>query len=1330
MSKNPSGNADFGPKKPTTAPPPKPALVPQAVSGAPANAEAADPRSGLFRRVDWLTFAITAIFCLAGYLLTLSPDLTLEDCGELAVGSMYAGVPHPPGYPVWTLYTHLFTELIPFSNISFRVSVSSAVAASLSAGLLGLLVSRGSSMLLEGLDWFKNIERRLEQRICLISGLTSGLLLGFNGYIWSQAVIVEVYTLAVLTLMLLLTSLLRWIHKPNQLRHLYFAFFFFGLCLCNHQTLVVAAMGIEVAILAADHKLGRDFFVWNSVLYLVVVMGRATDTLGVLADNAGVFGIFNVIGLGSLLTVFWFNGKLSIETRRWALFILTMLVAALFANYEFAVSSESVLNAEASKIVSQGQMTAEMSSRLAAAAGWTKVSLQLLAYAAVGLFLGLWVVSYVTERADRLMSRWWPPLAAGLCFIAGAIFYFYMPLASATNPPMNWGYPRTWEGFKHAFSRGQYEKTNPSLDPSTFFRQVVMYAQGAKEEFNWANLLIGLVPFGFLPQMRRREKSWLIGLSAIYLCLAFLLLMLLNPGLDRQGRSLVKVFFTSSHVIIALTVGYGLSLIAGMIVTRYKETRIWLLIGSVIALGLNIYEMVSTFHETQLVSARVGAAISVGIAMVFLALVALREDRLSLGPVLAAFALIPADSMFSHWADNEQHGHLFGFWFGHDMFTPPFKGKDGKPLYPEMARDAVLYGGTDPGRFCPTYMIFCESFIPPDCRRDPEFDRRDVCLITQNALADNTYLDYIRAHYNRSAEVDLPFFQGMLNDQGSIERGRTNALARLAAPLDRWITDNGARIEKRRRAGSSFFKATDFLDLRSFQSRLQSAQDPLSAYLKGQLGAAVSGDAEALARALNHLIDNGASLFDDAARFTGVTLPERLLSFARQNPATPNRIRLNRLLLEAAYPKWIATSPGGLYPDREIRIATNEEGYQCLSDYTADAANRYRLGQLEPGEVVAPMPDGRVQVLGQFAVMNINGLISKVMFDKNPDHEFYVEESFPLKWMYPHLTPFGIIMKVERNPLTDLSDDQIKRDHEFWSQYTSRLIGNWITYDTPSSEICDFALRTYHNYDLKNFKGDPKFVRDDVAQKSFSKLRNAIGKSIWIWRAQTSQNPTQQAKYLREAEFALKQAFAFCPFSPESVFNLSQVLASTGRVDDAIRVVETALVLDPDNGGVEQLGEQLRAVKSGAKSAPPVTRGQTGPNGATGTVTRALETAAMLIQSGRTNQAAAVLDAAMAVSSDYNTLMQYAQGYQLLGRLDRVEAVIEKMTKVAPNNAEGWLNLALVQASLGRTAIAQSNLDHCFQVSDAEKARDPRATDFRQMFKNEARFAAVRQVLH
>ena len=65
------------------------------------------PVAPLFRRIDWLTLLITAGIIWVIYFLTIAPELTLEDSGELVTGSMYAGIPHPPDYPVWTIYSWL-----------------------------------------------------------------------------------------------------------------------------------------------------------------------------------------------------------------------------------------------------------------------------------------------------------------------------------------------------------------------------------------------------------------------------------------------------------------------------------------------------------------------------------------------------------------------------------------------------------------------------------------------------------------------------------------------------------------------------------------------------------------------------------------------------------------------------------------------------------------------------------------------------------------------------------------------------------------------------------------------------------------------------------------------------------------------------------------------------------------------------------------------------------------------------------------------------------------------------------------------------------------------
>src|ERR1041384_6232723 len=94
--------ASESPKQPT--PTPTSAKRP-APNTPPASVKAEQPPSipkapPLYRPIDWFGFALTAILVFVGYMYTLAPDLTLEDSGELAVGSFYAGVPHPPGYPV------------------------------------------------------------------------------------------------------------------------------------------------------------------------------------------------------------------------------------------------------------------------------------------------------------------------------------------------------------------------------------------------------------------------------------------------------------------------------------------------------------------------------------------------------------------------------------------------------------------------------------------------------------------------------------------------------------------------------------------------------------------------------------------------------------------------------------------------------------------------------------------------------------------------------------------------------------------------------------------------------------------------------------------------------------------------------------------------------------------------------------------------------------------------------------------------------------------------------------------------------------------------------
>ncbi|HKQ36444.1 MAG TPA: DUF2723 domain-containing protein, partial [Verrucomicrobiae bacterium] len=888
-----------------------------------------EPVKPLFRRIDWVTAGVTALLAFIGYLWTLSPDLTLEDSGELATASMYAGVPHPPGYPVWTIYTWIFTKIIPVSNIAYRVGISSAFAAALACGLVGMMVSRGSSMIMEGIAELKDLPRNWENGICVVSGFVAGLLIGFNGFMWSQAVIVEVYTLSVLSLAGVLVCLMRWIYAPNQMRYLYLAFFWFGICFNNHQSLLVIALGLEAAIVAAHPRLGRELFFWNSVVYLGGCVGLSMGFIGVLGQNASLLVIYHLIGVTSIIAWIYLVFKTrmpGVEFARNAAMVLTLgyilAVIGHITNYvtyfEYKKGAFFLFN--------------------------------LVGLGIIGWFL------YLIRETWKRPREWVAALISGGAWMLGAAFYLYMPIASMSNPPLNWGYPRTVFGFFHAFTRGQYEKINPTTNLITFFKQLWMYTTGAVEEFNLIYLLLALLPLLFFKRMQKRERCWLIGLWAMYLCLSIFLLILLNPGLERQSRDLNKVFFTASHVMIAMSIGYGLTLIAAFLATHYEQFRKWVLIGAGGAAAIAVINVADAYARFANPIVHYAALFVLILTVAITLMVWFSRGAAPLKGLLIAFLLMPIWPMVAHWEDNEQRGHLFGYWFGHDMFTPPFG------LYPEMTRDAVLYGGTDPGRFNPTYMIFCESFIPPSKKpRDPKFDRRDVILITQNALADPPYLNYIRAHYNRSAQIDPLFFSELARGPKEVQLNtETNLIARMLLPVDRFFTDLGDRIEKQRRAGSSYFKESDFLDAAGFLAKLRQP-DPLAKHLYDSLTtqtrALVDRSApdkewrKAMAKDLNNNVLEKGKLYTPEL-FANVKLSDRTQKFIKEDPKSHTLIRLNRILLEEAFPGLIAKSVGGVYPDMEMITATPDDHSRCFNEYMNDVQRRMAAKQLKPGEDV------------------------------------------------------------------------------------------------------------------------------------------------------------------------------------------------------------------------------------------------------------------------------------------------------------------------------------------------------------------------------------------
>jgi tetratricopeptide (TPR) repeat protein len=152
---------------------------------------------------------------------------------------------------------------------------------------------------------------------------------------------------------------------------------------------------------------------------------------------------------------------------------------------------------------------------------------------------------------------------------------------------------------------------------------------------------------------------------------------------------------------------------------------------------------------------------------------------IALGSVIAAF------SFRQNLTFCSQRDHWFGWMYGRDMLA-------------DLPKDSFVFGGTDPGRFVPTYMILSESFEDKRNKRDPNFDRRDLYIITQNALADAFYNQYIRNHYS----TDRPAVRGWIDKW--LGRDKHFPKAPLVLPRQEDIMAiYQAAIEKRQRDPSA-----------------------------------------------------------------------------------------------------------------------------------------------------------------------------------------------------------------------------------------------------------------------------------------------------------------------------------------------------------------------------------------------------------------------------------------------------------------------------------------------------------------------------------------------
>lgn len=146
------------------------------------------------------------------------------------------------------------------------------------------------------------------------------------------------------------------------------------------------------------------------------------------------------------------------------------------------------------------------------------------------------------------------------------------------------------------------------------------------------------------------------------------------------------------------------------------------------------------------------------------------------------------------------------------------------------------------------------------------------------------------------------------------------------------------------------FSAGDFADGRTLARKLSERGDAVAAFLadqfddagKAALAAAASDDkqlASMLVKQLNRIVA-GPSVYD-AARFRDVAFRPETLALNHAGPRGEEQMRLNRLLLEDAFPREVRRSPATNWVVKDGAMASTGGGRGVI--YTEEDFTRYRL---------------------------------------------------------------------------------------------------------------------------------------------------------------------------------------------------------------------------------------------------------------------------------------------------------------------------------------------------------------------------------------------------
>ena len=175
------------------------------------------------------------IVIFAVYIFTAYPTIApYRDSGDLIAAGYTLGIPHPPGYPLYSILGKIATILIPWGNIAYKINLVSIFFAAVTVAIITIVFDS------------------------ILAGTIAGLMFGVSNAVWSLAHVSEMYTLSAFFAVLLVYILLKTSGQKTNLtlsiKYLLLSAFVFGLGLSSHPTLILLLPGIGFWYLQQNQK--------------------------------------------------------------------------------------------------------------------------------------------------------------------------------------------------------------------------------------------------------------------------------------------------------------------------------------------------------------------------------------------------------------------------------------------------------------------------------------------------------------------------------------------------------------------------------------------------------------------------------------------------------------------------------------------------------------------------------------------------------------------------------------------------------------------------------------------------------------------------------------------------------------------------------------------------------------------------------------------------------------------------------------------------------------------------------------------------------------------